>query len=66
MKHLDLLNLVGKTAIVTGAAHGIGKASSQLLAAYGAKMVVSDYDLETAEQTAREIVSGGGVAIAVG
>ena len=36
-KHFDLK---GKTAIVTGGAGGIGKACCEILAAYGAKVVV--------------------------
>ncbi len=35
-------NLKGRTAIVTGGANGIGKASCEILAAYGANVVVSD------------------------
>ncbi|KAA9340588.1 glucose 1-dehydrogenase [Adhaeribacter soli] len=60
-----LLDLTGKTAIVTGGANGIGKASCEILAAYGAKVVVSDYNLEAAEKTAREINDAGGKAIAI-
>ena len=33
-----------KTAIVTGAAHGIGKAISELFAKEGANVVVTDID----------------------
>ena len=34
--------LVGKVAIVTGAASGIGRATAQALAAAGARVVVAD------------------------
>lgn len=60
-----LFDLTGKTAIVTGGAAGIGKASCQLLAAYGANVVVSDYNLAAAEKTAAEIVLDGGKAMAI-
>ncbi|TXD47215.1 glucose 1-dehydrogenase [Polaribacter sp. IC073] len=58
-------DLKGKTAIITGGANGIGKASCEILAAYGAKVVVSDYNLEAAEKTAKEINDKGGKAIAI-
>lgn len=60
-----LFNLSGKTAIVTGGGNGIGKASCEMLAAYGANVVVSDYKLEDAERVAGQIRDGGGQAIAV-
>ena len=61
-KFFDLTN---KTAIVTGGAAGIGKASCEILAAYGANVVVSDYNLEAAEKTAKGISDAGGKAIAI-
>ncbi|TLP70604.1 glucose 1-dehydrogenase [Maribacter sp. ACAM166] len=60
-----LFDLKGKTAIITGGAAGIGKASCEMLAAYGANVVVSDYNLEAAEKTAKEINDNGGKAIAI-
>lgn len=58
-------DLKGKTAIVTGGANGIGKACCEILAAYGANVVVSDYNLEAAEKTSNEINSKGGTTIAI-
>lgn len=58
-KFFDLKN---KTAIVTGGAMGIGKASCEILAAYGANVVVADYNMEAAEATAAEINAQGGNA----
>ena len=49
------MKLGGKTAIVTGAAQGIGKEIACSLAKEGANIVVSDIDLEHAEQTADQI-----------
>lgn len=54
-----LFDLSGKTAIVTGGANGIGKASCEILAAFGAKVVVSDYNLKAAQKTSDQINSQG-------
>jgi len=59
------LKLAGKVALVTGAAQGIGKAVALLLARNGAHIVVSDINLEKAEETAKEIESIGSKAIAI-
>ncbi|MDT7827537.1 glucose 1-dehydrogenase [Pricia sp. S334] len=61
----ELFDLTGKTAIVTGGANGIGKASCEMLAAFGANVVVSDYNLEDAKKTSKEINDNGGKTIAV-
>ena len=47
--------LQDKTAIVTGAGRGIGKAVALRLAGEGANVVVADINPKTAEQTAEEI-----------
>lgn len=60
-----LFDLKGKTAIITGGANGIGKASCEMLAAFGANVVVSDYNLEAAEKTAKEINETGRKAFAI-
>ncbi|MGO2509723.1 MAG: glucose 1-dehydrogenase [Vibrio hibernica] len=65
MNNLSLLDLTGKTAIITGGAHGIGQASCKMLANSGANVVVSDYDLEGAQKTAEQICSTGKQAIAI-
>jgi 3-oxoacyl-[acyl-carrier protein] reductase len=44
-----------KVAIVTGSARGIGRATAELLAANGAKVVINDLDADLAAQTASEI-----------
>ncbi len=59
------MKLSGKVALITGAAQGIGKAVALLLARNGADIVVSDINLEKAEETAREIESIGVKAMAV-
>jgi len=47
----------GKTALVTGAGLGLGRASSLLLASEGARLVVTDIDEGLAGDTASEILS---------
>jgi 3-oxoacyl-[acyl-carrier protein] reductase len=59
------LKLTGKVALVTGAAQGIGRAIALLLARNGADIVVSDINLEKAEETAKEIRAIGPKATAV-
>jgi 3-oxoacyl-[acyl-carrier protein] reductase len=59
------LELIGKVALVTGAAQGIGKAVALLLARNGADLVVSDINLEKAQETAKEIQAIGRKALAV-
>ena len=59
------MKLTGKVALVTGAAQGIGKAIALLLARNGADLVVSDINLEKAEETAKEIRAIGPKAMAV-
>jgi 3-oxoacyl-[acyl-carrier protein] reductase len=44
-----------KVAIVTGSARGIGRATAELLASQGAKVVINDLDADIAQQTAGEI-----------
>jgi len=52
--------VVDKVAIVTGAASGIGRASAGLLAAEGARVLLTDVDRERGAQAAKEI---GGDAV---
>ncbi len=47
--------LDGKSAIVTGSARGIGRATAELLAEQGASVLINDLDGDVAEQAASEI-----------
>lgn len=58
------MKLAGKVALVTGGAQGIGKAVALLLARNGADIVVSDINLEKAEETAKEVQALGRKALA--
>lgn len=59
------MRLKDKVAIVTGAATGIGKACAERFASEGAKVVLSDVDAATGEETAEAIQANGGDAIFV-
>jgi 3-oxoacyl-[acyl-carrier protein] reductase len=58
------MSLTGKTAIVTGAGTGIGRATAELLAARGARVVVAGLQPERLRDTVATIQDAGGEAIA--
>lgn len=59
------MKLSSKTAIVTGAGAGMGKAIAILFAQEGANVIVSDINAENIESVVNEIKSNGGQAIGV-
>jgi NAD(P)-dependent dehydrogenase (short-subunit alcohol dehydrogenase family) len=59
------MNLHNKTAIITGAAAGIGAASAALFAREGAKVVAVDIDRELLDQISAQIGRAGGECLAV-
>ncbi|MEQ2525464.1 glucose 1-dehydrogenase [Bacillaceae bacterium CLA-AA-H227] len=59
------MKLSGRTAIVTGAGSGMGKAIATLYAQEGAKVVVADVNHEAIESVVSEIKNSGGQAIGV-
>ena len=56
----------GKTALVTGAARGFGRAYALAFGAAKARVVVADVNRAGAEAVAAEIAASGGTALAVG
>jgi 3-oxoacyl-[acyl-carrier protein] reductase len=54
--------LEGKTAIVTGAGRGIGRAEAHLLASEGAHIIVNDVDTDAGQAVVDEIHGAGGSA----
>ena len=55
----------GKVALITGAATGIGRASAELFAREGARLLLADYDAERGEQLAAQLRAAGGEALFV-
>lgn len=57
--------LAGRTVIVTGGGHGIGKAYCRRLVGEGAHVVIAELDRSAAEELEHELIDGGGRALAV-
>ena len=55
------MRLADKVALITGGAQGIGRATAELFAKEGAKVVIVDVDEALAQKTAGEISSDGAV-----
>ena len=49
------MKLDGKTALITGAARGIGRAFAEAYVAEGARVIIADIDLDRARSAARDI-----------
>src|SRR3972149_3668973 len=57
-----LMKLEGKTAVITGAASGIGRATAELFAAPGAHVLLGDIAEAAGEEAAAAIRAQGGGA----
>ena len=57
--------LQGKSAIITGAAHGIGRATAIRFAAEGAHVTLNDLDRTALDELVQRVASAGGTARAV-
>jgi NAD(P)-dependent dehydrogenase (short-subunit alcohol dehydrogenase family) len=63
--YASLARFDGKTAVITGSGHGIGRATAMMLAQAGARVVLFDVDATAVETVAEEIERAGGRATAV-
>ena len=59
------MKLENKVVVITGAGSGIGAATAALFAEYGAKVIVSDLNIEKAQRVVDGIKSAGGSSSAV-
>lgn len=59
------MKLQGRSAIITGAASGIGKDIALVFARAGCKVAIADLNKDAADATAQEICSGEGQAIGI-
>ncbi len=62
---MDLFDLSGKVALITGSTKGIGKAIAERLAEAGAHVVISSRNQDACDQVAAGIREQGGKALAV-
>ena len=62
---MELFDLTGKTALITGASGGLGESFARALAGAGARVVLAARRLEKLEALAEEIKSNDGEALAV-
>jgi 3-oxoacyl-[acyl-carrier protein] reductase len=64
-RNLNMEELKGKVAIITGGGRGIGESIVRQLASQGCCVVISDVDFESANKVANQIKQEGGEAAAV-
>jgi NAD(P)-dependent dehydrogenase (short-subunit alcohol dehydrogenase family) len=57
--------LADKTVVITGAGSGVGRASAELFAQHGARVVCADIRRPWADETVQHIEDAGGTALAI-
>ena len=57
--------LIGKSAVITGAGHGIGRATARLFADEGARLVINDLDKPSLAAVAKSLRSAGAEIVEV-
>jgi len=62
---MNLFDLSGKVALITGSTKGIGKAIAERMAEHGAKVVISSRNQDACDDVAQGIRENGGDAIAM-
>lgn len=62
---MNLFDLSGRVALITGSTKGIGRAIAERMAEHGAKVVVSSRNQEACDEVASKILNKGGKAIGV-
>jgi NAD(P)-dependent dehydrogenase (short-subunit alcohol dehydrogenase family) len=65
MKFEGVARLDGKVALITGAAGGMGLVAAHLFAQQGAKVMIADFNAESAAAAAADIVANGATAASV-
>jgi NAD(P)-dependent dehydrogenase (short-subunit alcohol dehydrogenase family) len=62
---MDLFDLTGKTAVITGSSRGIGRAIAEQMAEAGANVVISSRKAGPCEEVAAGIIKAGGSALSI-
>ena len=61
----NLFDLSGQVAVVTGSSKGIGRSAAEIMAAMGAKVVISSRKADVCEEVAAGIRKAGGEAMVI-